>query len=60
MALVMGALVFGQPLGTALQRYFTTDGDPRDLEIMSIERSESRLNPFGGPATVHRVTTRSS
>ena len=58
--LVMGALVFAQPLGTALQRYFTTDRGPGDLGIVGIERSESRLNPFGDPATVHRVTTRSS
>ncbi|HYO87875.1 MAG TPA: DUF6391 domain-containing protein [Candidatus Limnocylindrales bacterium] len=60
MALVMAALVLGQPLGMTLQRYFTTDGDPADLEIERIERSESHLNPLGGASVVHRVTTRSS
>jgi hypothetical protein len=60
MALVMGSLVVGQPLGLAFQRHFTTDGDVGDLEIVRIERSERGLNPFGGQSVVHRVTTRST
>lgn len=60
MALVMATLIIGQPLGMALQRYFTTDGDPGDMEIVRIERSVKRLSPFGGLSVVHRVTTRSS
>lgn len=60
MALVMVTLIIGQPLGMALQHHFTTDGDPADLEIVSIERTESHLNPLGGSSVIHRVTTRSS
>lgn len=60
MGLTVGALIAGQPLGTALQRHFTTDGDPADLEIGSIERFERRLSPFGPLSVVHRVTTHSS
>lgn len=58
MALIAGALVVGQPLGMTLQRYFTTDGDPGDLEIEHIERSEQALIPGRAPLVVHRVTTR--
>ena len=60
MILMMGALLFSQPLGMQLQKYFTTDGDPADLEIVSVTRSQMTL-PFGrGPMTIHRVTTRSN
>ncbi|MFN8378925.1 MAG: DUF6391 domain-containing protein [Anaerolineae bacterium] len=58
MAMIAGALVVGQPLGLTLQRYFTTDGDPGDLEIERIERSEQSLVPGRAPLVVHRVTTR--
>ncbi len=60
MTLTVGALIAGQPLGMSLQRHFTTDGDPADLEIDGIERFERRLSPFGPPSVVHRVTTHSS
>ena len=60
MTLVLGALVAGQPLGTALQRDFTTDGDPGDLEIVRIERTTPTLIPGRPPTVVHRVTTRST
>ena len=39
MLLVMVALIFSQPLGLSLQKYITTDGDPADLEVISITRS---------------------
>lgn len=58
MALIAGSLIIGQPLGMTLQRYFTTDGDPGDLEIERIERSEQSLLPGRAPLIVHRVTTR--
>jgi hypothetical protein len=58
--LMMLTLVFAQPLGSALQKYFTTDGDPADLEVVSITRSRLSM-PFGrGPMTMHRVVTHSS
>lgn len=60
MVLMMGTILFSQPLGLALQKHFTTDGDPADLEIVSIKRSQMRMPWSSGPMTVHRVTTRSS
>jgi hypothetical protein len=60
MALILGALVAGQPIGTLLQRDFTTDGDPGDLVIERIERSEHAIVPGRPPTVVHRVTTRST
>ncbi|HVU12833.1 MAG TPA: DUF6391 domain-containing protein [Phototrophicaceae bacterium] len=59
MLLVMVALIFAQPLGLSLQRYITTDGDPADLEVLRITRSEVQ-NPLGGRMIVHRVVTHSS
>ncbi len=59
MILMMVTLLFSQPLGMGLQQYFTTDGDPADLQIESITRSTMR-NPLGGAVTMHRVVTRST
>jgi len=58
--LVMVALIFAQPLGLSLQRYITTDGDPADLEVISITRSTMQTPLSRNPLTVHRVTTTSS
>ncbi len=58
--LVMGALLFSQPIGMALQKYITTDGDPADLEILSITRSQMQTPLSANPLTVHRVRTTSS
>lgn len=52
------ALIVSQPLGLALQRHFTTLGDPGDLEIVEVSRHEVKT-PLGGDGlTVHRVKTR--
>lgn len=60
MSLVMLTLLIAPGVGTSLQKHITTDGDPADLEIISITRSRVQM-PFGGePVTVHRVVTRSS
>jgi hypothetical protein len=60
MALVMIAGLVSRPLGLMLQKHFTTDGDPGDLRISKVTRSEMRA-PFGAtPLVVHRVTTQSS
>lgn len=48
------ALVAARPLGPRIQQRITTSGDPGDLEIVDIRRSQR-----GGMAA-HRVTTRSS
>lgn len=60
MVLMIAALIFSQPLGLSLQKYITTDGDPADLEVIRITRSEMRTPFSTNPITVHRVTTRSS
>ena len=60
MVLMMGTVLFSQPLGLSLQKHFTTDGDPADLEVISIKRSEMRMPWSTNAMTVHRVTTRSS
>jgi hypothetical protein len=57
MTLMMLALMVAQPLGMSLQRHFTTEGEPGDLEVMSVERTERKL-PFLEPMTVHIVKTR--
>jgi hypothetical protein len=56
MSLMMLAVLISQPLGMSLQKYFTTEGDPGDLEIVSITRSTLKL-PFLAPLTIHRVKT---
>lgn len=60
MLLMVVALIFAQPLGLSLQKHITTDGDPADLEVISIKRSEMRTPFSANPITVHRVTTRST
>lgn len=59
MLLMMGAVLYSQPLGMNLQKYITTEGDPGDMEVLSVKRSEMRL-PFGDPVVVHRVNTHST
>src|SRR5690606_26516735 len=34
MVLMMLAVLVSEPLGLALQKHFTTDGDPGDLEVL--------------------------
>lgn len=51
------SLILSQPVGLALQQYFTTLGDPGNLEITDISRSEFPI-PIGGQRlTVHFVRT---
>lgn len=54
--MVVGALVLAPLLGTDFQRYFTTLGEPGDLEVVSVQQREMS-GPLGGKMTVHRVTT---
>lgn len=60
MAAMMAAILYGPLLGMALQKHFTTDGDPGDLEIVSVTRREVRLPWSARPLVVHRVATRSA
>jgi hypothetical protein len=57
MLAMMVTILYSQPLGMALQKYFTTEGNPGDLEIISVTRSTLTI-PFSGSVTVHRVATR--
>jgi len=56
MTLMIFAVLFSQPLGMKLQRHFTTEGDPGDLEIISVNERPSRW-PFQD-LKVHFVSTR--
>lgn len=57
MLAMMFAVLYSQPLGMGLQRYFTTEGNPGDLEIVRITRSRFSI-PLLGSVTIHRVSTR--
>ncbi|MBA3872401.1 MAG: DUF6391 domain-containing protein [Chloroflexota bacterium] len=54
---MMGVILFGPLLGMNLQKHFTTEGDPGDLEIVNITRREVNV-PFSGKMIVTRVNTR--
>ncbi len=60
MTLIMVTLIFSPALGMSLQKFITTDGDPADLEVVSIRRSEMQTPLSASPLTVHRVVTHSS
>ncbi len=54
---MMGVILFGPLLGMNLQKHFTTEGDPGDLEIVNVTRKEVTV-PWGGKMIVTRVNTR--
>ncbi len=60
MMLMMGTVLYSQPLGLSLQKHFTTEGNPGDLEVLSISRSEMKFPLSNRPIAVHHVETRSS
>jgi hypothetical protein len=51
------AIMAGQPLGMSLQKNFTTDGDPGDMEINSVFTSEIRFPTWGRKLSVTLVWT---
>lgn len=55
---MMGVVIYSLPLGMSLQRHITTEGDPGDMEIVSITRREMRLPLRAKPLIVHHVLTR--
>jgi len=58
MMLMMGVVLFSTPIGMALQKYFTTEGDPGDMELVSVTKSTTTI-PFTGRTVItHRVVTR--
>jgi hypothetical protein len=60
MSLMMIVVLFGPLLGMSLQKHFTTEGDPGDLEVLDVTRREVHTPLSQRPLTVHRVNTRSS
>lgn len=58
MVVMMMVVLFSPVLGMSLQRYFTTEGDPGNLELVSVVRSQVKM-PFNRkPMTIHRVITK--
>jgi hypothetical protein len=56
MLLMMFAALYSQPLGMTLQKYITTEGDPGDLEYVSVTRRETSLSVVG-KFVIHEVKT---
>ena len=57
MTLIMGVFLFSTPLGMSLQQYFTTDGNPGDMEFVSVTRDVMNIPLTGRKVTIHRVVT---
>lgn len=55
---MMSVVLFSTPLGMSLQKHFTTEGDPGDLELVSVTRDEMNVPLRSGKVIVHRVVTR--
>lgn len=60
MLLMMLTILMSEPLGMALQRHFTTDGDPADLEIIDIRSRPARMPLTFQPITLYTIRTRST
>ncbi len=57
MVMMMGVFLFSTPLGMSLQQHFTTDGNPGNMEFVSVTRDEMNIPLTGRKVTVHRVVT---
>lgn len=60
MMLLMGVVLFSTPLGMSLQQHFTTEGDPGDMELVSVTRDETVIPFTGRKVIIHRVVTQQS
>ena len=60
MVLMMLTVLISEPLGMALQKYFTTNGDPGDLEILEITSRASRMPLTMQPITLYTIRTQST
>jgi hypothetical protein len=56
LVMVIAALLVAPGMGMAFQRHFTTMGDPGDLQVTGIHRTQIKTL-FGGQMVVHRVNT---
>jgi hypothetical protein len=59
MSLMMVVILFGPLLGMSLQKHFTTEGDPGEMEVLDVTRREVHTPFSRKPLTLHRVNTRS-
>lgn len=60
MLLMILAVLVAEPVGLALQRHFTTDGDPGDLRILSITQRAARMPLTLQPTTMYTIATHST
>jgi hypothetical protein len=60
MVLMMLAVLVSEPLGLGLQKHFTTEGDPGDLEVLDITSRESRMPLTFQPITLYTIRTHST
>jgi hypothetical protein len=60
MVLMMLAVLVAEPLGLALQKHFTTEGDPGDLEVLDITSRNARMPLTMQPITLYTIRTHST
>ncbi|MAS34727.1 MAG: hypothetical protein CL610_12020 [Anaerolineaceae bacterium] len=60
MVLMMLAVLVAEPLGLGLQKFFTTEGDPGDMEVLEITSRPSRMPLTFQPITLYTIRTHSS
>lgn len=60
MVMMMFTILISEPLGASLQKHFTTEGDPGDLEILDISRREAHMPFSGQPITMYTIQTHST
>ena len=60
MTLMMGIALFATPLGLSLQKHFTTEGDPGDMELVGITPATLAIPFSRRQLTLHRVLTQQS
>jgi len=60
MVMMMLAALYSEPLGLSLQKYFTTEGDPGDMEIISITKRSARMPLSAQPTTLYTIVTHST
>lgn len=58
--MMMLAMMIAEPLGLALQKYVTTDGDPANLQIISISEGKAWLPLRAKPIPIFTIKTYSS
>ncbi len=59
MMLMMLTILFSEPLGLGLQRHFTTEGDPGDMEILEITSRPARMPLTWQPVNLYTIRTMS-